>query len=53
MKFSVLADTFERMDKTAKRLELTAFLVDLFKNTPNDLVAKVVYLIQGQHLLPL
>jgi len=48
MKFSVLADTFERMDKTAKRLELTDFLVDLFKNTPNDLVAKVVYLIQGK-----
>jgi len=48
MKFSVLADTFERMDKTAKRLELTDYLVDLFKNTPNDLVAKVVYLIQGK-----
>jgi DNA ligase 1 len=48
MKFSVLADTFERMEKTAKRLELTDHLVDLFKNTPNDLVAKVVYLIQGK-----
>ncbi len=48
MKFSVLADTFESMEKTAKRLELTYLLVDLFKNTPNDLVAKVVYLIQGK-----
>ena len=48
MKFSVLADTFERMEKTKKRLELTDFLVDLFKNTPNDLVAKIVYLIQGK-----
>ena len=48
MKFSVLADTFERMEKTKKRLALTDFLVDLFKNTPNDLVAKIVYLIQGK-----
>ncbi len=48
MKFSVLADTFERMEKTKKRLALTDFLVDLFKNTPNELVAKVVYLIQGK-----
>ena len=48
MKFSVLADTFERMEKTAKRLELTDHLVDLFKNTPNELIAKVVYLIQGK-----
>jgi len=48
MKFSVLADTFERMEKTKKRLELTDFLVSLFKNTPNDLVAKIVYLIQGK-----
>jgi DNA ligase 1 len=48
MKFSVLADTFERMEKTAKRLELTECLVDLFKNTPDDLIAKVVYLIQGK-----
>jgi DNA ligase 1 len=48
MKFSVLADTFERMEKTAKRLELTDYLVGLFKKTPNDLVAKVVYLIQGK-----
>ena len=48
MKFSVLSDTFERMEKTAKRLELTDHLVDLFKNTPNELIAKVVYLIQGK-----
>ena len=48
MKFSVLSDTFERMEKTAKRLELTDHLVDLFRNTPNELIAKVVYLIQGK-----
>jgi len=48
VKFSVLAETFERMEKTAKRLELTDHLVDLLKNIPPDLVSKVVYLIQGK-----
>jgi DNA ligase-1 len=46
--FSVLAETFEKMEKTPKRLELTDYLVDLFKNTPPDLISKVVYLIQGK-----
>jgi len=36
------------MENTAKRLELTDHLVDLFKSTPPDLLAKVVYLIQGK-----
>ena len=48
MKFSILAETFEKMENTAKRLELTDHLVDLFKSTPPDLLAKVVYLIQGK-----
>ena len=48
MKFSFLAETFEKMEKTTKRLELTDYLVELFKNTNPDLVPKVVYLIQGK-----
>lgn len=48
MKFSVLAEIFEKMEKTPKRLELTDYLVDLFKNTPPELISKVVYLIQGK-----
>lgn len=48
MKFSVLAEIFEKMEKTPKRLELTDYLVDLFKNTPSELISKVVYLIQGK-----
>ena len=48
MKFSVLAETFENMEKTTKRLEITDHLVSLFKNTPLDLISKVVYLIQGK-----
>ena len=48
MKFSILADTFEKMEKTSKRLELTDYLVELFRDTPNELVARVVYLLQGK-----
>jgi DNA ligase-1 len=36
------------MEKTTKRLEITDHLVSLFKNTPLDLISKVVYLIQGK-----
>jgi len=36
------------MEKTSKRLELTDLLGELFKKTPNEIVAKVVYLIQGK-----
>ena len=36
------------MENTTKRLELTDFLVNLFKETPPELLDKVVYLIQGK-----
>lgn len=48
MEFSVLAETFEKMENTTKRLELTEYLVDLFKKTPQELISKIVYLIQGK-----
>jgi len=48
VKFSVLAETLEKMEKTTKRLELTQLLVDLFEKTPPEIVSKVVYLIQGK-----
>ncbi len=48
MKFSILSEAFEKMEATSKRLELTDILVDLFKETPSDLIAKIVYLIQGK-----
>ena len=47
MEFSVIARAFERMEKTKKRLELTDILVELFKNMPDRVVSKVVYLLQG------
>ena len=46
MEFSIIAKTLENMEGTTKRLELTDFLVDLFKETSQDLLPKIVYLIQ-------
>ncbi len=48
MEFSVLAEAFEKMEKTRKRLELTQYLVELFEKTPTEVVSKIVYLIQGK-----
>ncbi len=36
------------MESTRKRLELTKFLVELFEKTPNTVISKIVYLIQGK-----
>ena len=48
MEFSILADAFYKMESTRKRLELTEFLVELFKKTPKDVISKIVYLLQGK-----
>jgi len=48
MKFAEITDCFRRMECTTKRLELTDILVELLKKTPTQVVAKVVYLIQGK-----
>ncbi|MGQ0771190.1 MAG: ATP-dependent DNA ligase [Nitrososphaerota archaeon] len=48
MRFSLISETFERMESTTKRLELAQHLVDLFKQTPPDIITKIVYLIQGK-----
>jgi len=48
VKFSILADSLNKMESTTKRLELTQFLVELFENTPQDIVSKIVYLLQGK-----
>jgi len=36
------------MEQTTSRLELTNHLVTFFKNTPPDLIDKIIYLIQGK-----
>lgn len=43
-----LAHTFEKMEKTRSRIELTDYLVELFCNTPTEIIDKVIYLIQGK-----
>jgi len=53
MRFAVLdyaqiAEAYEKIEATTKRLEMTGLLVDLLKNTPEAVIAKVVYLTQGK-----
>ncbi len=48
MKFSQVADCYEKIESTAKRLEMTDYLAELLKITSNDLIDKVVYLTQGK-----
>ena len=48
MEFSILTNAFYKMESTRKRLELTQFLVELFEKTPNNIIAKIIYLLQGK-----
>ena len=48
MKFLELANAFEKIDATTKRLEMTSLLVELIKKTPKQELSKVVYLLQGK-----
>jgi DNA ligase-1 len=46
--YAVIADAYEKIEATTKRLEMTDLLVNLLKKTPKDVIAKVVYLTQGK-----
>ncbi|MCK4424924.1 DNA ligase, partial [Candidatus Bathyarchaeota archaeon] len=48
MRYSEIADAYEKIEATTKRLEMTDFLVDVLKKTPKELIDKVVYLTQGR-----
>jgi DNA ligase-1 len=48
LEYSVIADAYEKIDVTTKRLEMTGHLVKLLKGTPKDVIDKVVYLTQGK-----
>ena len=48
MEFSILANTFKKMESTRKRLELTQYLVELFEETPKEVITKIIYLLQGK-----
>ncbi len=48
MRYAQLAEVFEGIEATSKRLEMTDLLVKLLKQTPSELMDKVVYLTQGK-----
>ncbi len=48
MLYSKLADFFEKIESTTKRLEMTKLLVHLFMEADPDDIDKIVYFIQGK-----
>jgi len=48
LNYAEIADVYEKIEATTKRLEMTNLLVGLLKNTPVSLIDKVVYLTQGK-----
>jgi len=48
LKYSRLANAYKKIEGTTKRLEMTDYLVELLKETPTDLIDKIVYLTQGK-----
>ena len=47
MKYLTLAETYQDLQATSKRLEMRDILVDLFRGTEPRLMGRVVYLTQG------
>ncbi len=47
LRYGDIVEFYERIEATTKRLEMTDYLVSLFKKTPVDVMDKVVYLTQG------
>lgn len=48
MKYSLLSETYKKIEYTSKRLEMTDYLVELFKITSSQVIDKLVYLTQGK-----
>jgi DNA ligase-1 len=48
MRFSQLADYFEKLEAISSRIELTRILSSLFKEVSGEEIDKVVYLLQGR-----
>jgi len=47
LRFSVIANTFQKLEEKSGRLEMTDILAELFKKAKEGEVDKLVYLIQG------
>ena len=48
MKFSILSQAFESIENTAKRLEMTDILAELFKKSTPKNIEEIIYLLQGR-----
>jgi DNA ligase-1 len=48
LRYAVIADAYEKIEATTKRLEMTDLLVSLLKDTPKQVIDKVAYLTQGR-----
>jgi len=48
MDYSILAETYEKLEKIPSKLQKTEILADLFKKTPAEELPKVVLLIMGR-----
>jgi DNA ligase-1 len=48
MLYSRMVETYQKIEATTKRLEITKLLVDLLKETPSEIIDRVVYLTQGK-----
>jgi DNA ligase-1 len=48
MKYSILADNYEKLEKISAKLEKTRIVSELLKKTPKELLPKVVLLLSGR-----
>jgi DNA ligase-1 len=48
LRYAVIADAYEKIEATTKRLEMTDLLVGLLRGTPKEVIDKVAYLTQGR-----
>jgi len=48
MDYSKLVEAYEKLEKTTKRLEKTTIIVELLKETPENLLDEIIYLLQGK-----
>ena len=48
MDYKLIAETYSQMEETKKRLKLIELYSELLKQTPTDIINKVIYLTQGK-----
>ncbi|MAG22364.1 MAG: DNA ligase [Candidatus Diapherotrites archaeon] len=48
MHFRKLSEYFDKIENVSSRLEMTSILAELFKETPGEEIARVIYFSQGQ-----